>query len=419
MKTVTKGRKRTVIRLEILLLTLSFLMSIGTSFFESSIYYNAAVALMVLSVGVHFVLNGTTRIKKRLFLIMCVVLVVLLYNYTLSPLATKKLLVYLSTFLMGVFLAEDGDEEGIRSLLCVYSCILTISALYGVFETLFGNVLDAYTVRTYAATYRLHSIYLHPIIFSLMMLQAFSINHFLVKNQTLKNILGIINVYCIFMSLSRSSWLVLAVLIALLLVQKKVTQKRSLLLGMIINKKSITAVFVLAVIIGVFIQKADITSYWGTLLNRWQALEGSMAVSYRSRVVSAVWQDRVHDLNPIHWILGSGYHSVQNSVGSAGIYFGTVGNNVVDNEWVTLTYDFGLLGIILLLYFTWKSLHVFFSKNESENMWIVALCIIANLLMAFICDTFGWAPAGNIAFVLFGVMFYKKRIKLKDSEVRM
>ncbi|WP_321023983.1 O-antigen ligase family protein [Eisenbergiella porci] len=419
MKTVTRGRKKTVIRIEIFLLTLSFLMSIGTSFFESSIYYNAAVVLMVLSLGVHFVLNGTTGIKKRLFSIICIVLVVLIYNYILSPLATKKLFVYLSAFLMGVFLAEDGDEEGIRSLLCVYSCILTVSALYGVFETLFGNKLDVYTVRTYAAIYRLHSIYLHPIIFSLMMLQAFAINHFLIKNQTLKNILGMINVYCIFMSLSRSSWLVLAILIVLIILQKKKTQKKPLLLGKVINKQSITAVLVLAIIIGIFLQKADVLSYWGTLLNRWQALEGSMSVSYRSGVVTAVWQDRVQDLNPIHWILGSGYHSVQNAVGRAGIYFGTVGNNVVDNEWVTLTYDFGLLGIMILLYFTWKSLYIFFSKNESENMWIVALCIIVNLMMALICDTFGWAPAGNIAFVFFGVMFYKKRIKLKDSEVRI
>lgn len=419
MKTVTKGRKRTVIRLEVFLLTLSFIMSIGTSFYESSIYYNAAVVLMVLAVGVHFLLNGTTGIKKRIFAILTVVLVVLFYNYMLSPLATKKLFVYLSTFLMGAFLAEDGEEEGIRSLLCVYSFILTLSAVYGVFETLFGNVLDVYTVRTYAATYRLHSVYLHPIIFSLMMLQAFAINTYLLKNQTLKNILGIINVYCIFMSLSRSSWLVLAALIALIMIQKKKTQKKPLLLGKVINKKSITAIFVLAIIIGVFIQRADITSYWGTLFNRWQALEGSMSVSYRSGVVSAVWQDRVHDFNPIHWILGSGYHSVQNAVGRAGIYFGTVGNNVVDNEWVTLSYDFGLMGMILLLYFTWKSLHVYFSKYESENMWMVALCIIANLLMAFICDTFGWAPAGNIVFVFFGIMFYKKRIKLKDSEGRI
>lgn len=265
---------------------------------------------------------------------------------------------------MAFFLMEDGGEEGIRSLLCVYSGILTVSAVYGLFESLFGNILDVYTVRTYAATYRLHSIYLHPIIFSLMMLQAFAINHYLLKNQVLKNVLGTLNIYCIFMSLSRSAWLVFAVFVVLIFVQKKMTQRGTLLLEKKINKKNITAVLILFIIIGTFIRRVDLISYWEKLVNRWQALEGSMSVSYRLDVISAVWQERIHDANPIHWVLGSGYHSVQNAVGRAGIYFGTVENNVVDNEWVTLSYDFGLLGIILLLYFSWKSLLVFFQGRN-------------------------------------------------------
>ena len=317
---------------------------------------------------------------------------------------------------MGYILFSNGKEHGLKQLLKGYSIILSILAIYGVFEFIFGNIFDAYTVRVYAATYRLHSLFLHPIIFSLMLLQSLIINHYLIKNVVVKGILTLINIFCIFMSLSRSSWLVLGIILIMMMIHQKYIQKKPLLVSKYITKVRFLGIAVLLCVIVIIIQKLDIVSYLGTLMTRWQALEGSMSVQYRLSVIASVFSDRINDTNILHWLIGSGYHSVQASVANAEMGFATLGNYVVDNQWISIFFDFGFIGLAALVYLTIKSLRCFFGNYDS-GLWIVSLCMIANLLMALICDTFGWAPAGNVVFVLSGILFSISKKDLNDEVI--
>lgn len=401
-----------IINIEIWIATISFLLSIGTSFFESSIYYVSSVVLMIIAAGVHLI-NVNFKIEKKLLVIMIIACILLTYNFFLNPLATKKLVVYISSFVIGYIVIRDGKNKGVRRLLVSYAIIIALSALYGVFEFVFGNVLDVYTIRVYGAIYRLHSVYLHPIIFSLIMLQSIVIFYYLVDNILLKNIIIMLSVFCVFMTLSRSAWLVLGIVIVLVFCHNKFILKKRGILTSHFSRRKVVIMLILFIALMMLLYKVNVVSYIEILFDRWQALNGSTSVLYRSNVIETVLTDRKNDSNIVHWTIGTGYHSVQKLIGRAGIYFGEVGNNVVDNQWITIFYDFGLLGLGTLVYCTIKSVRLYFSKQTRE-IWITSLCIIVNFLMAFICDTFEWAPAGNLVFVFLGMMFYiDKRHKVE------
>jgi len=401
-------KNNTIVYIDILLFTMAFLLSISTNFIDASIYNNAILVLMVISVALHMFVKHRLRVKKKIFSLAIVLVGIIAYNYLISPLATQKLLIHFSCFLLGYCICDyDTFEQrqfALRKCLIAYFYILLVTEAIGVFESVFGNFLDPFTVRVYAATYRLHSVFLHPIIFSLMMLQLFVLSHYFIENQIVKSVVSFAAFYCIFLTLTRAAWLTFVIVFVLFGVHNAYVLKEPLFVGKVFNKKRLIEVGIVIALLVFVILRSDLGQYISTFWNRWNALEGSASISYRSSTISAIF-DGMKQRNVVQWILGAGNLSAQSLLGNYGIYFGSIGNNVVDNQWLGVLADFGLLGLLAMIYLTFHSIKLFLNKDMDTSIWALSLCIISLLLIAFVCDIFNWATAGCVSFIMFGLLY--------------
>ena len=401
-------KNEAIVRIDTLLFASAFMLSISTNYIDASIYNNAILVLMVISVSLHLLEKQRLRVRKNIFYLTVAVIGIIIYNFFISPLATQKLLIHLSCFLIGYSICDynifEQRQFALNTILKTYMYILLVTAAIGVLESFVGNIFDPYAVRVYAATYRLHSVFLHPIIFSLMMLQLFVLSHYYIDNRIVKSIVGFAAFYCIFMTLTRAAWLTFAIVIILLAVHRVFALKEPIFRGKVFNKRRIIETGIVIVLLVILISESDLGRYISTFWNRWNALEGSTSINYRSSTITAIL-DGIKRRSIIQWIFGAGNLSAQSLLGNYGIYFGRVGNNVVDNQWLAVFADFGLLGLFGLIYLLIYSFKSYFNKALGINIWALALCTISILLVALVCDVFYWATAGCISFIMFGLLY--------------
>lgn len=395
-----------------LFIWIQFLLSISTSFIDNGIYNTGTVIITVLVLTVYIASNRRLSISKSNLCLYTILLIIFTYNFLISNVNTKKILVWLTCFLIGLIYERCSGEKAKIALLKGYWGILLATCIFGVIESITGNKLDAYTVRVYSATYRLHSVFLHPIIFAQMMVIEFILNFYIINKRVLKYIVGFMCIFCIVMSLSRFAWITIIMVIAFMLIKNKTLSLAKILGSKTSWRRFVEVVLVLIGLIIILI-RIDITSILASVIRRWNALEGSMSVSYRFSTLLVLVQQRLQDSNPVHWLIGSGYQKAQVAVGNAGIYFGTVGNSVIDNQWLCFFYDFGLVGIVTLIVLFVKSITTYF-KTDSSILGVVSLVVFANLMMAFVCETFVWSTTGNITFVFIGLFWTQKEKKMSN-----
>lgn len=381
---------------------MQFLLSITTSYMDSGFYNRISVLIAVVAVGLYVLMTRKISISLRMFAIILVVILLLIYNYSISVLATQKLLLWVGAFLTGYIYSKKDFDYSHTRIIQGLMFIMMVTCIYGIFEFVAGNVLDAYAVRVYANIYRIHSVYLHPIIFSEIMLILYAFNATTSKKGIKKSIISIMAILCIALTLSRFSWIILLGLVFLQFIKNKVLSGHLNIKHTFTRKRVIKILAIGSLLIVMFI-KLDIISLFARLTERWNSLEGSMSISYRTSTILALLSQRLHDSNIFHWIIGTGFQSAQAAVGNAGIYFGTVGNNVVDNQILCVFYDFGLVGIISICFFLVSAVKTYlFSNNNGAQA--ISLAIVVAIGMGFTCDTFQWATTGSLTFILMGIM---------------
>lgn len=391
---------------------IQFLLSISTSYMDSGFYNRVSVVLAASTFMLYIISSKKLIISKKMMLVYAVLLLILLYNYRLSVLTTQKLLVWLSCFFVGYIYAKRFQNKSLYPVLKGFLLILLVTGLYGVLEIAVGNILDIYAVRIYSNVSRIHSVFLHPIILAEIMLIMFAFNSVLTEKGNWKRLISVVSICCIIMTMSRFSWIILFVLFILIFIKNKLVNNMRVK-KLFPKKRVIEALVIIG--IGIFVLiKIDITSILIRMLSRWNDLEGSMSVTYRFSTIQALLEQRFHDGNILHWIIGTGYQSAQDAIGAAGIYFGTVGNNVVDNQIFAIFYDFGLIGISVIIYLLFKSIKMYlFTKNR--EVAAVSFGVFVTICMGFTCDTFNWATTGSLTFILFGFFLvmikYEKVLK--------
>lgn len=396
---------------------LCFLFAIVSNYIELDIYNVVCIILLCLDVVAYYSIKKNLKITRRVGVILVLWIIIIGYNFMIDPVPSKKLITYFCYFFIGLIAGVDsrkGDLSSRLTLLRMFLYVLTITAVYGVIESVFGNYLDAYAVRVYASTHRLHSVFLHPIIFSAMMLQAFIINHYITQNIIIKNVLGYIYIYCIVMSLTRGTWVVLLIVVLFMLLNRKYTQGLPII-GKKIKTRHIIELIVVILLTVLIAFRMNLPSYISMILSRWAMLEGSNSITYRTATLSAVINSRMADGNILHWIMGSGYHTAQKAVGGIGLYLTTIGNSVVDNEWICIAYDFGLFGFVIMCECLIFSVKWYFDKESSREAMIISLCIIGNLFLCIFSDLLGWATVGAYTFILIGTLLSTRTVVRKHN----
>ena len=392
-----------IIKIFMFLIAFQFLTSISTSFIDTGLYNLISICILFILIFVYFIYKKKLMFNKKLIYIIPIFLIFAIYNINLSIVNTKKIFVTFSCFFCGFLFSKINNDIYTKKLLKTINYILLGTCIYGVVESLIGNFLDIYTVRVYAATYRIHSIFLHPIIFSLMMLIAFWLSYYLIENRILKFIFCMMSLYCIVMTLTRSAWVAFVITVILNIIKRKLNKGSLFNFGKKVSKWKLIELIIILIIIFIISTKFNLLSIVNRMSLRWGTLNNSMSVTYRSNAIYTLFASRLSDNNIIHWLIGSGYHGVQKAAANAGIYFGTVGNNVIDNQWISVFYDFGLIGIFVMIYIFVRSIIIFLKTKEIILKLMSLICFVC-LFMGFFCDIFEWSTAANITFLFIGLI---------------
>ena len=393
---------------ELLIIIMSFVFSIMTSFIDKKYFYLFVFAVFAVKA---FIYIKDMKIKTSVMTcVISVVIAILLFSEILKGKDILNLLQLVCCFAIGYSFAQyDKKKDGklVEKLFCILNVLFVLTGIGGVCEYYFGNAFDTFTLRVYTTT-RLHLFYMHPIIFAYSMVAAFIINYYFTKKTILKFINGLIYIFCLIFSLTRFSWICI-ILTALFIVLKRVVQSNKK-----IKMKTETILSVLFIILFcvLLLSTVNAAGIFKTVSERWNQLENSQSIEYRTTTINAIVKNRLFDTNILHWLIGTGNKSAQKLLASKHIYLDTVGNNVVDNEWLCVGYDFGLFGLFLMGSLFVKSVMVFF-KEKDNTLSCIALLNIINLFFSLTFDSFGWPFSSCMIFVFAGFLMANKPVREK------
>jgi hypothetical protein len=220
---------------------------------------------------------------------------------------------------------------------------------------------------------------------------------------TLRVPLLILLVSGIFVSFSRSSWVALAILVVVFIIARQTTLRSRILLLMLL-----LCVLIISSALGL-----------GSLvLDRFEGV--TQTGSFQQRVLSLGSVPAILDVGTLHALLGNGFRS------SSALYaqgtLESIGNfQVVDNQFISLLADIGLLGLgafISVVAIAWSRLRAVgrlefgsVGSRASEAM-AIRYALFSLLVVAFFFEMLIW-PSSAVPFWLLLGLAFAYRVKQK------
>lgn len=231
---------------------------------------------------------------------------------------------------------------------------------------------------------RVQTVFMHPTICGVFMMLSWLCILFIPYRKTWINYLAKFSIIlCLLGTQSRSTWIAF-VMINIFYIWKKYKGK-----NIHINKRTIFHICILGVI-GLIISIFFIDSISGVVqvvVNRWlDGLDSNNGANYNRVTMIKMGIKEWMNLGVGRKIFGSGngyaYRFLQNHPIRGW-------NGAVDNQYLTILMDFGLVGIVLLLSLT----YYVFKKSVSSNNEIdqlCAMCLLAMFISGFFYEMFSW-----------------------------
>lgn len=359
------------------------------------LYYVAVIILTVKNVVSWLTVKAYTK-NKWLSVFVVIAFGVTTLSFVLrrvSWMEEAKAFCYILILIDALFIYGQRPkvyEKGMKMILS----IIVISALYGIIEALVSyNVFEQYFVADYirgyygTALYRIASIFMHPIVCGQVLLIGFWFVAFFYDKWKRVSCLIIIALG-IYYTKSRSIWGGLIFSIAILVLVKMIEfflkhriQKRKLLYI------PFTMVFVYFLYkIGMF--DTIINSIYERIL----AASGSTSELARQSMSMYTINYMIHDASMLQRLFGYGMDSSKSWIYKSGAFVKAY--DAIDNSYLTVMYEFGLVGLLTIVILIVRKIIECFCKNKSTTKLNSAsiMAIVACAIPLYFYDFYGWLP---------------------------
>lgn len=359
------------------------------------LYYVAVIILTMKNVVSWLMVKAYTK-NKWLSIFVVVAFVVTTLSFILkrvSWMEEMKALCYVLILIDALFIYSKKPkayEKGMKMILS----IIVISALYGIIEALVSyNVFEQYFAADYirgyygTALYRIASIFMHPIACGQVFLIGFWLAVFFYDKWKRVSCLIIIALG-IYYTKSRSIWGGLVFSIAILMIVKMIEFPSK---HRIQKRKLIYIPFTMVCIY--FLYKIGM---FDTIINsiyeRILAASGSTSELARQSMSIYTLNYMIHDASVLQKMFGYGMDSSKSWIYKSGAFVRTY--DAIDNSYLTVMYEFGLVGLLTLVILIIRKVIECFYKNKSTTKLKSAsiMAIVACAIPFYFYDFYGWLP---------------------------
>lgn len=322
----------------------------------------------------------------------------------------KMALLFISTIL-GITLTLSKGKLYISSGFNMFNNIMTIINIYGIIEFICKeNIFIRYicdpSTRNWniwyfnTNMYRNFTVFSHPIVYGNILVILFWINMYVCKNKVYKNINYILIIINLYATKSRSSWIAFFVTLLIyyfhnlyiIYCNKKINIKK-------------TIKIILLIFLSIFILRLELVqSLLVSVIERFTVLfedAGSVSLNQRSGTIIQIIND-IKNENVFKVVLGHGYNTIQEYMINIKVVLDNFKTS--DNQYISILWEFGLLGIILNIIVIFKVIYnVIFNKMNELNKLLHYIFISISVNM-FFYEAYGWYIIASIYFFVIGLM---------------
>lgn len=325
-------------------------------------------------------------------------------------------LIAILNLLIGIQSSVLFNNKYIRNGLIQINNIMMIINIYGIIEFIVKeNYFVQFIMNEYRSNlhvwsfktelYRNFTVFSHPIIYANILIIVFWINKFLCKNKFLRYfnyILIIVNIYA---TKSRSSWISFALTITIYIIYLLYKANK---IGKIKSKNILMITFTSVIL--VILYKPIVEPLSNEIIQRFCELltpSGNVSSSQRLGAISYVLSEIMNG-NILGLLFGHGFRSIQSLMAQTMISI--QGFLVADNQYITVIWEYGIIGLICSISIIIYSISIIFKDNEDTSV-LLALILISIHINMFFYEIDGWLLISNIYLFILGSICVKYKLE--------
>lgn len=359
------------------------------------LYYVAVIILTVKNVVSWLTVKAYTK-NKWLSVFVVIAFGVTTLSFVLrrvSWMEEAKAFCYMLILIDALFVYGQRPkvyEKGMKMILS----IIVISALYGIIEALVSyNVFEQYFVADYirgyygTALYRIASIFMHPIVCGQVLLIGFWFVAFFYDKWKRVSCLIIIALG-IYYTKSRSIWGGFIFSIAILVLVKMI----EFFLKHRIQKRKLLYIPFTMIFVYFLYKMGMFDTIINSIYERILAASGSTSELARQSMSMYAINYMIHDTSMLQRLFGYGMDSSKSWIYKSGAFVKAY--DAIDNSYLTVMYEFGLVGLLTIVILIVRKIIECFCKNKSTTKLNSAsiMAIVACAIPFYFYDFYGWLP---------------------------
>lgn len=359
------------------------------------LYYVAVIILTVKNVVSWLTVKAYTK-NKLLSVFVVIAFGVTTLSFVLrrvSWMEEAKAFCYMLILIDALFVYGQRPkvyEKGMKMILS----IIVISALYGIIEALVSyNVFEQYFVADYirgyygTALYRIASIFMHPIVCGQVLLIGFWFVAFFYDKWKRVSCLIIIALG-IYYTKSRSIWGGFIFSIAILVLVKMI----EFFLKHRIQKRKLLYIPFTMIFVYFLYKMGMFDTIINSIYERMLAASGSTSELARQSMSMYAINYMIHDASMLQRLFGYGMDSSKSWIYKSGAFVKAY--DAIDNSYLTVMYEFGLVGLLTIVILIVRKIIECFCKNKSTTKLNSAsiMAIVACAIPFYFYDFYGWLP---------------------------
>lgn len=383
------------------LLLIEYLISILIYFgiIKMKIFYILSIFLFMSSCFILIKDKNLFEMKTKkttlLFIIMSIVF--LLMNILINNNFNVDILrVFNIVNIISLLIMAKSNDVNMDIFYKVFMIFINILCLFGIYEFIFKyNIFNEYLVvnngdfvdlsLTTFRNYRVFTIYTHPIVFGNTLIVAFLICKSKIVNIYIRCFSYTLIVINILLTKSRSSWIAFFIVVILINFKKIRSSNRKIKL----NKMMLSIFGVIVFIISYIIFYEQFMSVVSFIFNRFSELvdgQGSISKDQRLGAIRFILE-KISSGHILNLLFGYGIGSSKNLFANVTLLANIA---TTDNQFLSIIYDFGIIGFLFFIFISIKVIYVFIKTNSKilSNSCLIYIGIIVN---SFFYTIDGWA----------------------------
>ena len=407
-----------------LLIQLVTILFLGTLIKNSTQIQVFILGIDLISVLLIFLKNKNKVQSRPIFLLVYFIVLFCLTSFSNQTVSFYYLILVLTIFskyIIFQYCIQNLDVELLIKWILLFSGIIIGLCFFeefsngslNFFEIFYSNTVkldNSFKVGT--GNYVLRSSFEHPLVTSIILVifLPFSI---LIKNHLFRNMFFLMDLFLIIIIQKRTGYILLFVLLLIFsilynrYVLNKSIKRRSIIFGLF----GLITIILLSQII-----KIQEMTIFQLIISRFTALETTDTFSLFNRTNSIlIGLSTIFDRGLFNLLFGNGLNYLPRYLSMNGITIARTGFYVIDNSYISILADFGLINLLLFIVYSTNT--ILFGINNLKRLEnarekilnIIAICGIVNILISIIFfDFYVWYSI-FVFFVLLQAIIFRKR----------